>query len=96
MSWDHFLLRITRVFNGVGGTIVLNMLGIWSVVPMMFICRAYYLGLGAVLWCMHNTWMSGLSIMGSIRNYGGIVGSSYVMVSTLKCMMMCESEKGPL
>ena len=94
MSWDYFLLRFIGVFNGVGAIVMLNMLGIWSVVPMMFICRAYSLDLGgAFLWCMHNTWMSQLSMRGSIRNFGGIVGSSYVMVFVLKCVMMCESEK---
>ena len=46
MSWDHFLLRFTGMFNGVGGTMVLNMLEIWSVVPIMFICCAYSFGLG--------------------------------------------------
>ena len=49
VSWDHFLLRFTRVFGGVGGTIVLNMAGIWSVVPMMFIYCAYSLGMGGVV-----------------------------------------------
>ena len=39
--------------------------------------------------------MSQLSILGSIRSSGGIVGSSYVMVSALKCVMTCESKKGP-
>ena len=33
MSWDHFLLRFTGVFNGVGGTVVLNIVGIFRVVP---------------------------------------------------------------
>ena len=36
-SWDHFLLRFTVVLNGVGGTFVVNMVGICSVVPMAFI-----------------------------------------------------------
>ena len=63
---------------------------------MMSMWRAYSLDpRGEVLWCMHNTWMSQLSILGSIRSSGGIVGSSYVMVSALKCVMTCESKKGP-
>jgi hypothetical protein len=39
--------------------------------------------------------MSRLSVRGSICNSGGIVGSSYVMVSALKWVMTCESGKGP-
>ena len=39
--------------------------------------------------------MAWFSILGSIRNSGGIVGSSYVMVSALKCAITCESGKGP-
>ena len=35
------------------------------------------------------------SILGSIRNLGGIVGSLYVMVSALKCAITCEYGKGP-
>ena len=59
--------------------------------------RAYHLGpTGVVLWCVHNTRISRLSIRGLIRTSGGIVGSSYIMVSALKCVMMCESGKGPL
>ena len=51
---------------------------------------------GEILWYMYNTWMSQLSFRGSICDSGGIVGSSYVMVSALKCVMTCKSEKGPL
>ena len=51
--------------------------------------------MGVVLWCIHSIRMSRLSIRGSIRSSGGIVGSSYVMVSALKCVMTCESGKGP-
>ena len=51
--------------------------------------------MGVILWCMHNIRMAQLSILGSIRNYGGIVGSSYMMVSSLKCVITCESRKGP-
>ena len=50
---------------------------------------------GVVLWWMHNIWMSRLSMRGSIRSSGDIVGSLYVMVSALKCVMMCETAKGP-
>jgi hypothetical protein len=39
--------------------------------------------------------MSRLSIRGSIRSSDGIVGSSYVIIYALKCVMMCESRKRP-
>ena len=96
MCCDHFLLRFTEMFIGVGGTVVSNTVGIFRVLPMMSMRRAYSLGpRGEVLWCMHSTRMSRLSIRGSICSSGGIVGSSYVMVSALKCMLTCESKKGP-
>ena len=44
---------------------------------------------------MHSTRMSRLSILGLIRSSGGIVGSSYIMASALKCVMTCESSNGP-
>ena len=76
MSWDHFLLRFTEVFSGVGGMVVLNIVGIHRVLPMMSMRRAYPLGpKGEVLWCMHSTRMSRLFIRGSICSFGGIVGS---------------------
>ena len=34
-------------------------------------------------------------VLGSICSSGEIVGSSYVMVSTLKCAITCEYGKGP-
>ena len=37
MSWDHFLLRFTRVFIGVGGAIVLKIVGIYKVLQIMSI-----------------------------------------------------------
>jgi hypothetical protein len=74
---------------------VLNIVGISKVLQMVSMRHAYPLGpKGEVLWCMHNTRTSRLSIRGSICNYGGIVGSSYVMLSTLKCVITCESKKG--
>ena len=36
MSCDHFLLRFTEVYIGVGGTFALNIVGICRVLPMMF------------------------------------------------------------
>lgn len=45
------------------------------------------------LWCTDKVCIAQFSIMVSILNSGGIVGSSYVMVSALKCVMTCESEK---
>ena len=40
--------------------------------------------------------MARLSVLGSIRSSDGIVGSSYVMVSALRCAITCESWKCPL
>ena len=94
MSWDHFLLRFTEVFGGVGGTVVLNMVDISRAWQMVSMRPAYPLDpMGEVLWCMHSTRMSRLSIRGLICNSGGIVGSSYVIVSALKCVITCESKK---
>ena len=51
--------------------------------------------MGVILWCMHNVRMARFFILGLICNYGGIVGSSCMMVSTLKRVMTCETGKGP-
>jgi hypothetical protein len=73
VSWDHFLLRLTMVFIGVGGTFVLNMVGICRVVPMMSMRCACPLGpTGEVLWCMHNT-----------RIHGSLFGVQFVVVVVL-------------
>jgi hypothetical protein len=40
--------------------------------------------------------MAQFSVRGSILSSGGIVGSSYMMVSALKLVITCESGKGPL
>lgn len=40
-SWDHVLIRLTKVFSGVDGTVVVNMEGICSMVPRVCIRRAY-------------------------------------------------------
>lgn len=37
MSCDHFLLRFTRVFMGVGGAVVLNVVGNCKVLLIMSI-----------------------------------------------------------
>ena len=39
--------------------------------------------------------MARLSVLRSVRSYGGTVGSSYVMVLALKCAITCEFGKGP-
>ena len=84
------MLRFIEVFIGVDGAVVLNTLGICKVLPIVSMRLAYSLGpRDVVLWCIHSTRMSRLSIRGSIRNSGGIVGSSYIMVSALKCVMTC-------
>lgn len=51
--------------------------------------------MGVGLWCMHKIVVSRLSVRDSVCSSGGIVGSSYVMVSALKWVMTCESGKGP-
>ena len=96
MSRDQFLLRFTEVFIGVGDAVVLNTMGICRNLPIMFMRHAYPLGpRDVVLWCIHSIRMSQLYVRGSIRNSGGIVCSSYIMVSALKCVMTCDSGKGP-
>ena len=40
-------------------------------------------------------YMARPSVLGLIRSSGGIVGSSYMMVSALKCVITCESRKDP-
>ena len=37
-SLAHFVLRFTKVFNGIGGAIRLNILGIRSILVVSFIC----------------------------------------------------------
>ena len=51
--------------------------------------------MGVVLWCIHNTRMPRLSTLGSIRSSSGIVGSLYIMVTALKCVMTCEYGNEP-
>ena len=83
------------MFIGVDGAVVLNIVGICKDLPIMFMRHAYHVGpRDVILWCIHNILMSRLYVRGSICSSGGIVGSSYVMVSTLKCVMTCESGKG--
>jgi hypothetical protein len=96
MSLDHVVIRSIGVFIGVGGVILVNIAGICRMLAMTSIWWVYPLDpTGVVLWCMHYMWMERLFVLGSVRNYGGIVGSLYTMVSTLKCVMTCEYGKGP-
>ena len=96
VSLDHFVPRFVGVFIGEDGAILVNNARICRVLSIMSIWWVYPLDLlGVVLWCMHSTRIAQLSVLGSIRSSRGIVGSSYVMVSTLKCVMTCEFGKGP-
>ena len=84
------------MFIGVGGAVVLNIVGICKDLPILCMRPMYLVGpMDVVLWCIHYILMSRLSVRGSIRSSDGIVGSSYVMVSALKCVMTYESGKGP-
>ena len=84
------------MFIGVGGAVVLKILGICKDLPIVYMRCTYPVGsMGVVLWCIHSILASRLSTRGSICSSGGIVGSSYVMVYALKCVMTCESGKGP-
>ena len=81
---------------GVGGAGWANIVGICRVLAILYIHWVYSFDpVGMPLWCMHRVCMARFSILGSICNSDGIVGSSYVMVSALKCVITCESEKGP-
>ena len=81
---------------GVGGAVVLNIVGICKDLPIFYIRCTYFVGpVDVVLWCIYNILTSRLSVRGSICSSGGIVGSSYIMVSALKCVMTCEFGKGP-
>ena len=63
---------------------------------ILYICWVYSFDpVGVPLCCTHRMCMARFSIIGSIRSSDGIVGSSYVMVSALKCAITCESGKGP-
>ena len=44
VSWDHVLLQFMGMLIGVGGAIVLNIVGICSVLPMMSMWLAYPIG----------------------------------------------------
>ena len=44
---------------------------------------------------MQSIQISWLFVLGSMSSYDGIVDSSYIMVYALKCVMTCESRKGP-
>ena len=60
-----------------GGATWLNIEGICRVLAMSFICWVYSSDpMGVFLWCTHSIWMVQLFVIGSICNYGGIVGSS--------------------
>ena len=80
---------------GEGGVAWWNIVEIYKVLAILFICWVCFFDpIGVFLWCMHSIWIAQLSILGSIHNYGGIVGSSQVMMSALKCVIICESTNG--
>lgn len=84
------------MFIGVGGAVMLNIVGICKVLSIISMRCAYPLRpMDVVSWCIHNMRISQHSICGSIRNSSGIVGSSSIMVSALKCVMTCEYGKRP-
>ena len=96
MSLDHFILWFTEVSCGVGGAGWANIVGICRVLALLYICWVHSFDpVGVSLWCMHRVCIARFSILGSIGNSGGIVGSSYVMVLALKWAITCESGKGP-
>ena len=77
MSLAHSVFQFTRVSIGVVGAAWLRFVRICKVLTMMFIwwvCSSD--PMGVVLWCMHSIWMAWLFTLGSIFNYGRIVGSS--------------------
>ena len=78
-----------------GGAILETIAGISRMFLVTSIWWVYSLDpMGVVLWCMHSIGIERLFVLGSILNSGGIVGSLYIMVSVLKCAMMCESGNG--
>ena len=96
MSLDHFVLWFTSVFIGLGGVNLMNTMGICKMSAIMSIWWIYSLDpMDVELWCMHNIQISQLFVIGLICDFGGIVGLSYMMVSTLNCVMTCEYGKGP-
>ena len=81
MSLDHFILRFTGVFCGVGGACWVNIADICRVLAILYICWVYPSDLGACL-CGGRLECRMAFYLGSICRSGGIVGSSYVMVSS--------------
>ena len=77
MSFAHFVLRYTGMANGVGGATWLNSVGICRVLAMSIIFWVYSCDLMCLfLLCTHSIWMAWFFVLGSIRKYGVIVGSS--------------------
>ena len=73
-----------------------NIADIFRANAILCICWVYHFDpVGVHSWWTHSVCMAWPYVLGSVGSYGGIVGSSYVMVSTLKCAITCEYGKGP-
>ena len=71
-------------------------MGICRVLAILYNFLVYHANqVGVLLWWTHIICMARLVVLSSICSYGGIVGSTYVMVSALKYAITCEFGKGP-
>ena len=81
MRTFHFLLRLTSIFCGVGGAICVVMCVMLRLLHTIFIVS--FCSMVPMLlcwWCTHRILIASVSNRGSL-SYGGLVGSSYLVVS---------------
>ena len=75
----------------------MNIAEMCRVLAMTLICCIWSLGpMEEFLWCMQCMWMALHFVQGSILSFGRISNFVYMTMSTLKCVMTCESKRGPL
>ena len=75
----HVLFLLTAIFCGVGGAICVI---VWDMLMLLHIFFIVFMVLMLLFWwCTQRILIASGSIRGSV-NYGGLVGSSYLVVST--------------
>jgi hypothetical protein len=82
----------TLVLVGVqgGGAIYGGFICRLVVICSSFVSRSC-ISMLVLLWCIHSIMMASVSMRGSLFSFGGMVGSVYVMVFGVKCILTCVS-----
>jgi hypothetical protein len=87
---------MTNIILRVSHSLIILNIVFWG----FLVCWQYSTFVGymsLILWtCFYDVCIAQFSVLGSNPSYGGIVGSSYMMVSAFRWVIICESGKGPL